>query len=310
MLRKAGSIWVEVDRFFDRDQDFAALREHVEDGIHTLITASRRMGKTSLVRALLRRLAGSLGIRTEFANLEAASSAADAILGIGVSVRPLISRWERFKDRSAKLLGKLERVEVDAPPAKIRLQLRRQIQTGNWMEHGDRLLRDLTRGEERVVLALDELLLLVNIMLTGPDQRMTAERIHAAHEFLLWPRKSAQAHSRRFCLIGSIVDSVRCNSNWINNKKNLIELDSVVETMCPLASNISNLSPSSSSCLIALSSKFYAEIPSTDWSFEFPRMISNISRQRRQSVCRHALQHEFGQASKVIRVAVRVPGVI
>ena len=33
-----------------------ALEEQVRDGAHTLLTAQRRMGKTSLVRALLRRL--------------------------------------------------------------------------------------------------------------------------------------------------------------------------------------------------------------------------------------------------------------
>ena len=55
-LRKAGGNWVEGDRFFDREAEIEALMERVEDGTHTLVTAQRRMGKTSLVRELLRRL--------------------------------------------------------------------------------------------------------------------------------------------------------------------------------------------------------------------------------------------------------------
>ena len=59
-LRKAGSNWVEGDRFFDRDAEIEALAERVRDGTHTLLTAQRRMGKTSLVRELLRRLGDSV----------------------------------------------------------------------------------------------------------------------------------------------------------------------------------------------------------------------------------------------------------
>ncbi len=56
-LRKAGGNWVEGNRFFDREVEIEALIERVEDGAHSLVTAQRRMGKTSLVRELLRRLA-------------------------------------------------------------------------------------------------------------------------------------------------------------------------------------------------------------------------------------------------------------
>ena len=55
-LRKAGANWVDGDRFFDREAEIEALMERVREGTHTLLTAQRRMGKTSLVRELLRRL--------------------------------------------------------------------------------------------------------------------------------------------------------------------------------------------------------------------------------------------------------------
>ena len=53
---RMSSNWVDGDRFFDREAELQLLRERVENGTHTLLTAQRRMGKTSLVRELLRRL--------------------------------------------------------------------------------------------------------------------------------------------------------------------------------------------------------------------------------------------------------------
>ena len=38
--------------FFDRETELEALQERVREGTHTLLTAQRRMGKTSLVREL------------------------------------------------------------------------------------------------------------------------------------------------------------------------------------------------------------------------------------------------------------------
>ena len=52
-LRKAGANWVDADRFFNREMEIEVLTERVLDGTHTLLTAQRRMGKTSLVRELL-----------------------------------------------------------------------------------------------------------------------------------------------------------------------------------------------------------------------------------------------------------------
>ena len=70
MLKETVGNWVDGERFFNREDDLAALQDHVREGVHTLITAQRRMGKTSLVRQLLRVLDGREGIRTVFVDLE------------------------------------------------------------------------------------------------------------------------------------------------------------------------------------------------------------------------------------------------
>ena len=68
-LKKAGSNWVDADRFFDRDGELGVLRARVENGTHTLLTAQRRMGKTSLIRELLRRLRAAGRFETVFVDL-------------------------------------------------------------------------------------------------------------------------------------------------------------------------------------------------------------------------------------------------
>ena len=77
-LRKAGSNWVEGESFFDREVELESLMERIQDGNHTLLTAQRRMGKTSLVRELLSRLDERGEYETIFVDLEAAEDAGDA----------------------------------------------------------------------------------------------------------------------------------------------------------------------------------------------------------------------------------------
>ncbi|MYK60162.1 MAG: AAA family ATPase, partial [Rhodospirillaceae bacterium] len=79
MIRKGGSNWVDAENFFDRETELEALVERVREGTHTLLTAQRRMGKTSLVRELQRRLAETGDFEVVFVDLEAATDPADAI---------------------------------------------------------------------------------------------------------------------------------------------------------------------------------------------------------------------------------------
>ena len=103
-LKKAGANWVEGDRFYDREADLAALTERVRDGIHTLLTAQRRMGKTSLVRELLRVLAERGEVQPIFVDLEAASNAEDAIAEIAVQSRHAHDAWVRIKSGFVNVL--------------------------------------------------------------------------------------------------------------------------------------------------------------------------------------------------------------
>ena len=203
MLKKTVGNWVDGDRFFNRQDDLAALQEHVRDGTHTLITAQRRMGKTSLVRQLLRILDGLEGIKTVFVDLEDAKDAADAIVEISLESRSLLSLRQRAELYSSAWLRRLQTFGLSAEYSEMRVQVRARVHSGNWKRAGDRLLKNLTKGSDVVVLAIDELPLLVNRILRGRDDRPRAENIEAADEFLSWLRRNAQAHRGRLCLIVS-----------------------------------------------------------------------------------------------------------
>ena len=202
-LRKAGSNWVDGDRFFDREAELEALAERVHDGTHTLLTAQRRMGKTSLVRELLRRLDVEGDYATIFVDLEAANDAPDAIVEIATQARPLRSAWERIRSDSANWLrdipGRIDEVGVH----ELKLKLRAGMDAGNWQRSGDQVFDALAQNDKTVVLAIDELPILVNRMVKGHDYQIIPERRQAADEFLSWIRRNGQAHRRRVCLIVS-----------------------------------------------------------------------------------------------------------
>ena len=203
-LRKAGSNWVEGDRFFDREAEIEALAERVREGSHTLLTAQRRMGKTSLVRELLRRLKEEGSFETVFVDLEGASSPADAIAEIGFQSRTTQGAWRRIRDLFANVLPAEVEVGGQVPAlagADLRMKLRAGVDAGNWRQKGDEVFTALAGNERPVALAIDELPILVNRLLKGDDYRITPERRRAADEFLSWLRKNGQAHQGRVCMI-------------------------------------------------------------------------------------------------------------
>ena len=203
-LRKAGGNWVVGDdRFFDREVEVEALMERVEDGIHTLLTAQRRMGKTSLVREVLRRLDERGDFETVFVDLEDASTAADAVVEVAArsrdirSVRTRVQDW--FRKSSTATVDRID--ELGIPELKVKL--RAGTDAGRWRTQGDALFASLAMGEKPVVLAIDELPILVSRVLQGHDYQITPERRRDADEILSWLRKNAQAHQDRVRLIVS-----------------------------------------------------------------------------------------------------------
>ena len=202
-LRKAGGNWVAGDRFFDREVEIEALVERVEDGTHTLVTAQRRMGKTSLVRELLRCLEERGDFETVFVDLEDCSNAADAVVEIAAASRHSRGLWTRLKNwagrSSTSTMDRIDELGV----SELRVKLRAGVDAGRWRTQGDVLFASLAASEKPVVLAIDELPILVNRLLKGHDYEITPERRQDTDGFLSWLRKNAQAHRDRIRLVVS-----------------------------------------------------------------------------------------------------------
>ncbi len=201
MIRKGGSNWVDGENFFDRETELEALEERVREGTHTLLTAQRRMGKTSLVRELQRSLSGTGEFEVVFVDLEAAADPADAIAEIGIQVKPVRTAWNRIITDFANILGnsfgRIEELSV----ADLKVKLRAGIDAGNWPQRGDAIFAALADSDRRVVLAIDELPILVNRLLKDETGRMTPDGKREADAFLSWLRKLGQAHRDRVTLI-------------------------------------------------------------------------------------------------------------
>ena len=199
-LRKAGANWVEGDRFFDREVELETLAERIRDGIHTLLTAPRRMGKTSLVRESLR-LAKDEGFETIFIDLEDASDAADAIAEIAAQSRSAKGTWNWIRSNFSDALKEIGNRVDSLSISELRVQLRAKISSGNQWRKGDEIFSALAENEKLVVLAIDELPILLNRLLRGNDDTITPEGIKAADELMSWLRKNGQTHCGRIVII-------------------------------------------------------------------------------------------------------------
>ena len=77
-MKSSTGRWVSGDDFFNRESELEILEERVLNGNHTVLTGQRRMGKTSIIRELGRRLENQ-GWEFLFTDVEDATCAEDVI---------------------------------------------------------------------------------------------------------------------------------------------------------------------------------------------------------------------------------------
>ena len=200
-MKKGGSNWVEGDNFFDREIELEMLEERVRDGIHTLLTAQRRMGKTSLVRELLRRLGETNEFETVFVDLESAKNAADAVTELSIGAKSVRGVFDQIKANFANLLKEVSFQIDELSISELRVKLRAGIDAGNWIHKGDAIFLAFASNAQPVVLVIDELPILVNRLLKDDNGRIIPEGRREADMFLSWLRKNGQEHQGRVSII-------------------------------------------------------------------------------------------------------------
>ena len=205
-LQKAGANWVNGERFFNRENELAHLRERVREGTHTLLTAQRRMGKTSLVRELLRQLQAENAFETVFVDLEGAESAADAIAEIAAQAGLIRNLWQKVTGIFSNVLQGLNQRVEEVGVLQLKLKFRAGLNEGNWQHHGDHVWTALAKSDKPVVLAIDELPILLNRLLKDHSSRITPEGRKKADLFMSWLRRQGQRHRGQVTLVisGSI----------------------------------------------------------------------------------------------------------
>ncbi|MCY4261339.1 MAG: hypothetical protein OXC91_13885, partial [Rhodobacteraceae bacterium] len=189
------------ENFFNREKELEILTERVHGGVHTLLSAQRRMGKTSLVRELLRQLNETGNFSVVFVDLEAAGTPSDAIAEIGAQTGDLDAVWgklaSRFRNFMRDASGQIEEMSV----GDIRVKLRAGINLGNWQKTGDAIFAALADSDLPVVLAIDELPILLNRMLKDRTGHITPQGREDVNTFMSWLRKTGQSYRGQVTLI-------------------------------------------------------------------------------------------------------------
>jgi hypothetical protein len=194
---------VTGDDFFDREQELHDFLELIAGGTHVMVTAPRRIGKTSL----LLEAGGRLGDRCAFlfVDVQACTSEVDAVLKLTLEANAHRDIGRRILDAFRNVFGKLLVNVEEIGVAELTLKLREGL-SADWQVKSNEILDRLAQAEKPVIVCLDELPILVSAILCGEDRRMTPERIDRARVFLSWLREATIRHRGkiRFVVSGSI----------------------------------------------------------------------------------------------------------
>ena len=188
-MRYSTGRWVSGDDFFNRDAELQLLEARVRDGNHTLLTGQRRMGKTSIVQELGRRLEQD-GWTFLFVDVEGASCPEDFLADIVKARHAVCSVSARIADGADGVKRWFGEHVEEAGALVFRMKFRASLNTGNWRRHGETVVRNLVDHDQPVLLVVDELPIFLKRMLRdhGPAQ---------IEEFLSWLRSMVQGFGNR-----------------------------------------------------------------------------------------------------------------
>ncbi|HEX2094181.1 MAG TPA: hypothetical protein VHG28_17390 [Longimicrobiaceae bacterium] len=207
-LKQAHGNWVcGKDRFWNRDAEVALFIRYLDEGASMYLVAQRRIGKTSLMREVSRRI--DQRYICLHIDLQDAGSAPDFVAALGAATYPHKSLWAKTKTVFGNVAALAGNVIESLQIQEIQLTIREGLLQGNWETKGAQLLEALAASGQPVVIFMDEVPVMVNRILKGPEHElseMTQECIAATDAFMSWMRAQSIRHNGkvRFVLTGSI----------------------------------------------------------------------------------------------------------
>ena len=196
-MKSSTGRWVSGDDFFDREAELDMLGTRIREGNHILLSGQRRMGKTSIVQELGRRLEAD-GWIFLFVDIEGDKCGEDVIAGIARVVHPIRSIASRF---AQNVKGWVSENMAEIGALDFSMKIRGGLNDGNWQRHGEQLLHDCAAQDKRVLLVIDELPIFLKRM------RHRDGDANRVEEFLSWLRGVVQSlgdESPALILSGSI----------------------------------------------------------------------------------------------------------
>ena len=180
-MKSSTGRWVSGDDFFDRKTELAVLESRVRDGNHLVMTGQRRMGKTSILQELGRRLEPE-GWVFLFADVEADRSEEDLIASLAKAIHPVTPIAARFLRatgrRFRRLAGKVDQITAH----QFAVRFRGGLDSGNWRRHGENLIAHCAAHRQPVLMVIDEVPIFLARLLRQEDGRKRVD------EFLSWLR--------------------------------------------------------------------------------------------------------------------------
>ena len=178
--------WVSGENFFNREPELQVLESRVRGRNHVLLSGQRRMGKTSILQKLGRRLEDQ-GWDFLFTDVEEATCPEDVIADIAEAARPIRSISSRFVTTMGRWVKEnVEEVGAGISAQKLRVKIRAGLNAGTWRRHGERLIRECSTHDKPVLLVIDELPMFLKRLLREDDGERRVE------VFLSWLRGAFQ----------------------------------------------------------------------------------------------------------------------